>query len=307
MPEGSVDGAASLVCPTHGLDARNGKSALTKSSSELGAMSGNTINKRGPLGDHDRGTTRRGAFKKALWGAALATIGVLPAGLWWFGLLPGGSRSRWSLLPPRPIDWPMKPLSSAKIQENTLPDGRVELRIVHDLLHGVTPRMLVWWWRNIEGDMELDGRTYARYLIWHPIDHIYFEVMHRMPDGTVDVGSTFHLVEALGANMRNLLDVMLRLAQLDEGGARAELHVLGRVAMEIQGQFVPQIAGTQIISTMTLGSQGLFGGRLGLNRVLIDWFFPAERRKAWLKHSVEEIGNLQFFLPKLYERHARAM
>ena len=62
--------------------------------------------------------------------------------------------------------------------------------------------MLVWWWRNIEGDMELDGKIYPRYPIWHPIDHIHFEVMHRTPDGTVDVGSTFHLVEALGANMR---------------------------------------------------------------------------------------------------------
>jgi hypothetical protein len=38
--------------------------------------------------------------------------------------------------------------------------------------------------------------------------------------------------------------------------------------------------------------------------LLIEWFFPAERRRAWLKHSVEEIGNLQFFLPALYSRHA---
>jgi hypothetical protein len=200
----------------------------------------------------------------------------------------------------------MKPLSSAKIQESTLPDGRIELRIEHDLLRGVTPRMLVWWWRNVEGDMQVGGKTYPRYLIWHPIDHIYFEVMRRMPDGRVDVGSTFHLVEALGAGLRNLLDVMLRLAQLDETGARVELHVLGRVAMQIQGQFVQQSAGTRVISTMTFGSQGPIVGGLGLNRLLIDWFFPAERRKAWLKHSVEEIGNLQFFLPELYQRHASA-
>ncbi len=269
-------------------------------------MNGSAIDKRRPVVDRDRGQTRRRVLKKALWGAALATFGVLPAGLWSFGLLPGGSRSRWSLLPPRPINWSMKPLSSAKIQENMLPDGRVELRIEHDLLRGVTPGMLVWWWRNIEGDMDLGGKIYARYLIWHPIDHIYFEVMHRLPDGRVDVGSVFHLVEALGADMRNLLDVMLRLAQLDETGARVELRALGRVAMQIQGQFLPQGEGTQVITTMTVGLQGPFGGLHGLNRLLIDWFFPAERRKAWLKHSVEEIGNLQFFLPELYRRHAGA-
>jgi predicted lipase len=36
----------------------------------------------------------REALKKALWGAALATIGVLPAGLWWFGLLAHNFRAK---------------------------------------------------------------------------------------------------------------------------------------------------------------------------------------------------------------------
>ena len=104
--------------------------------------------------------------------------------------------------------------------------------------------------------------------------------------------------------MRNLLDVTLRLAELDETGARVELRALGRTAMQIQGKFSPQDEGTRLVTTMTLGWQSPLGGRLGLNRLLIDWFFPAERRRAWLKHSVEEIGNLQFFLPALYSRHA---
>src|SRR6266849_3780016 len=69
--------------------------------------------------------------------------------------------------------------ASAKIAEHTLSDGRVVLQIEHELLRGVTPAMLVWWWRNIEGDMELKGLTYPRYLIWHPIDHIHFEVSYR--------------------------------------------------------------------------------------------------------------------------------
>ncbi len=250
--------------------------------------------------DGDSEPTRRGVLKRWLWAVGLLVFGVLPVGFWSARF----SRSKWSLLPPRPVDWAMKPLSSAKIAEYPLSDGRVVLQIEHDLLRGVTPPMLVWWWRNIEGDMELKGLTYPRYLIWHPIDHIHFEVMDRMPDGSVDVGSTFHLVEALGADMRNLLDVMLRLAQLDETGARVELHVLGRTAMQIQGKFLPQDKGTQLVTTMTLGSQSAFGGRLGLNRLLIDRFFPAERRLAWLKHSVEEIGNLQFFLPTLYNGHA---
>jgi hypothetical protein len=36
----------------------------------------------------------------------------------------------------------------------TLDDGRLELSIRHDILKGVTPAMVDWWFRNIEGTME---------------------------------------------------------------------------------------------------------------------------------------------------------
>lgn len=199
----------------------------------------------------------------------------------------------------------MKPLSSAKTEETALPDGRVRLHIEHDLLRGVTPPMLVWWWRNISGEMELDGRNYPRYLVWHPIDHIYFEVVKRLPDGSVGPGAVFHLVEALGADMKNLIDAKLHLQKLDETGAAVEVHALAQTVLEIRGQFLPRKAGTQPVSMMTIGSASWLG-ELGLNPWLVERFFPAERRKAWLKHSVEEIGNLQFFLPDLYRHHARA-
>ena len=54
---------------------------------------------------------------------------------------------------------------------------------------------------------------------------------------------------------------------------------------------------------MTLGLSSSIG-RMGLNRLLMKLYFPAGKRAAWLKHNVEEVGNLQFFLPDLYARHA---
>ena len=237
--------------------------------------------------------TRRHFLKKLCWTAGLAAFGVLPS----------GCTAQWTLLPPRPISWVMKPLSSAKTEEAIHPDGRVRLHIEHDLLRAVTPRMLVWWWRNIGGDMELKGRAYPRYLVWHPIDHIHFEVVKRLRDGSVGPGAVFHIVEALGADLKHLIDVRLHLQELDETGAVVEVHALGLTVMQIRGQFQPREVGTQLISTMTIGSSGRLG-ELGLNHWLIERFFPPERRKLWLKHAVEEIGNLQFFLPELYGRHA---
>ena len=46
------------------------------------------------------------------------------------------------------------------------------MRIRHDVLKGLSPKMLAWWFANIGGDMDVDGQRLNRYLVWHPIDHI---------------------------------------------------------------------------------------------------------------------------------------
>ncbi|MBI4608327.1 MAG: hypothetical protein HY726_04895 [Candidatus Rokubacteria bacterium] len=210
-------------------------------------------------------------------------------------------RARWSVLPPRPIPWSMKPFSSARTWESILPDGRVELRIDHDVIHGVTPQMLVWWFRNIEGKMELGGKTYPRYLVWHPIDHIHYKVETRLPDGSVGAGSRFHIVEAFGGDLRYLVDRVLHVRRLDETEIVLEVPALGRAGMRLHGQFGPVAGGTQLNTTMTVGLAAWIG-RAGLNRLVRERIFPAGMRAAWLKHNVEEWGNIEFFLPDLYQR-----
>jgi hypothetical protein len=237
--------------------------------------------------------TRRRFLRGLLSGAGLAAFGVFPS----------ACTAKWSLAPPRPVRWAMKPLSSARTEESVLADGRVRLHIQHDLLRGVTPPMLVWWWRNMDGEYDLGGQKFHRYLIWHPVDHIHFELARRAADGSVGPGAVFHIVEALGADMENLIDARLHLQELSEQGARVEVHSLGQTVLEIRGEFLPRPAGTQLISTMTIGSTSWLRS---LNSWLIARFFPAARRKAWLKHSVEEIGNFEFFLPELYRREAKS-
>ena len=59
--------------------------------------------------------------------------------------------ARLEMPPPLPIDWQMKDVSTAETHFGDLDDGRLELRIKHDLIRGVTPIMLVWWFQhNIE-------------------------------------------------------------------------------------------------------------------------------------------------------------
>ena len=202
---------------------------------------------------------------------------------------------------PRPIPWRMKDLSTAETDLRRLPDGRLFLHIRHDVLRGVTPRMLVWWFSHLEGDMELEGRHWPRYLIWHPIDHISIRYVRRAPDGSIGPGAQIHIREALGANPDYLVNVVTTVEKLDDTGFVHAPRVLGVPMARLEGRFTPVAGGTIFEYSMTVGPV------LPVVRELFNAFarprvFPEDKGRAWLKHNVEEVGNLEFFLPQLYAR-----
>jgi DAPG hydrolase PhiG domain len=208
--------------------------------------------------------------------------------------------TKWKPLPPRPITWAMKPLDSAETSVKTLSDGRLELTIRHDLVKGVTPAMLGWWFRNIEGTIEYEGRTYPRYHVWHPIDHIHYETPHRAPDGSAGPGSRFHIVEAFGANPQFLINSVADVPRNDDGGITLSVRRFGVEVMRLEHTFAAAPGGTTYRSTMRVGAEG-GPARWIVNRGIVPRLFSETKGRAWLKHNVEEVGNLEFFLPALYE------
>lgn len=75
---------------------------------------------------------------------------------------------------PTPLDisWTCKPVESARWGLQLLDDGCVHCWIEHEVIRGVTPKMLVWWFKHLEGDLVYDGRRLPRYRVWHPRDHV---------------------------------------------------------------------------------------------------------------------------------------
>jgi hypothetical protein len=57
--------------------------------------------------------------------------------------------------------------------------------------------------------------------------------------------------------------------------------------------------GTLYENSLTVGPAGALLGPI-LNRGVRRWLFPVHMGRAWLRHNVEEVENLQFFLPELY-------
>ena len=102
---------------------------------------------------------------------------------------------RRSLPPPLDIEWPMTAWQDADL-ELRYERAHMILTIEHEIVRGVTPAMLDWWFRHIGGEMEVDGRRYSRYRVWHPLDHIDWQLVGGDRE-RVGIGSRFRIVEAL--------------------------------------------------------------------------------------------------------------
>lgn len=209
-----------------------------------------------------------------------------------------------NLQEPLEFGWRMKPLESAQTALNHLPDGRLELTIVHDVLKGITPPMLYWWFGNIGGEVMYRSKGHSRYRVWHPRDHIYWELVKPGPSGKAEAGATFRIVEAFGRNPKYAIDVHEVVEKLDETGIRLSGRVAGFEVSNLEHTFTPVADGTLYRSRMRVGAEhplvsGLFNG------IVRRRIFPDEMGRAWLRHNVEEVGNFEFFLPELYTSQTR--
>jgi hypothetical protein len=226
------------------------------------------------------------------------------------------TKPRWSLPTPLTCPWPLKPLSSAKTRLSHLSDGRLELTIKHDLIRGVTREMLAWWFCHIDGTMDYMGQTVPRYRVWHPRDHIFYKDLTTAADGSGSAGTLRHIVEAFDRNLNYLVNIVDRVVKLDEtgillsteqagitlGSFQSPIIPLGLEVVTLQHDFIAAPTGTRYESRMLAGRDTLFG-KLLLNRGLLPWLVIDDAMgQAWLRHNVEEVGNLERFLPQLYER-----
>src|SRR5687768_14360913 len=164
----------------------------------------------------------------------------------------------------RPMLWPLRPPSSAEVTDEVLGTGQRRITIRHAHLHGVTPEMLSWWYGgNIVGTMHYAGQEWPRYLVWHPLDHISYEIVDARSDGAVGPGSRIRVREAFQRDPGNLLEVTVEVERLDERMAIIARRVPGGHVLRLTNEFTPVPQGTAYVSRMEIGSPSLLG-RSGL-------------------------------------------
>ena len=102
----------------------------------------------------------------------------------------------------RPVLYPLRPVESATVQFIDGPRRRRRVTIDHRPLNGITPAMLLDWFTHLGETMSYGGETIDRYLAWHPIDHIKWELARQAPAGGAGDGARFRMVEAFGGQAR---------------------------------------------------------------------------------------------------------
>jgi hypothetical protein len=200
---------------------------------------------------------------------------------------------------PRNLPWPLKPVSSAQTSLDYDEFGRMVMHINHDILRGLTPEMIAWWFRHIGGNMEINGARLNRYLVWHPFDHIRWELARPAPGGGAGVGAKFRIVEAFGRNPDFYVDVIDTVTRLDITGFTASSYKFGLQASRLNHDFTPVEGGTRYESTLTIGTD-VPGLSAVFNRVIHRTLFSEAMGRAWLQHNIEEVGLLEHIIPLIY-------
>lgn len=197
---------------------------------------------------------------------------------------------------PRPVVHPLRGLATATWSVTELPAGRRRVTIDHAPLTGVTPDDLLWWFTHLAGTVEYGGTSVERYLAWHPLDHIRWELARPAPGGGAAEGARFRIVERFGAG-NPVIDVTERVEKLDATGIRLVQRRLGVKIFQLEHTWSASPEGAHYVSVMDIGARHRWLG--AFNRWLTTRAMPAPLCEAWVRHNVEEVGQLEFLLPQL--------
>ena len=198
---------------------------------------------------------------------------------------------------PRSRLHPLRDVTSAVTSVQDLPHHRRRLTIDHQPLAGVTPQMLLWWFRHLGGEMDYGGHQVPNYLVWHPEDHIRWELARPAPSGEAGEGARFRIVEAFQRRPEFYVDSTETVEKLDETGIRLVRRLVGVPVFQLEHTWSQGANGTHYVSVMDLGARSR--AFTPVNRFLTQRTFPDAMARAWLRHNVEEVGLLEHLLPPL--------
>ena len=196
----------------------------------------------------------------------------------------------------RPVLYPLRPIESAAVQFLDAPHGRRRVTIDHRPLRGITPAMLLDWFTHLGETMSYGGEVIDRYLAWHPIDHIMWALARQAPSGGAADGARFRMVEAFGGRPEYRIDEIACVEKLDETGIRLVKRIAGLPVFQLEHTWSAGVDGAHYVTVMDLGVRPAV---LAPVNAVVRRRFSEDEVRAWVKHNIEEVGQLEYLLPQL--------
>ncbi|MCL6415301.1 hypothetical protein MIB92_06540 [Aestuariirhabdus sp. Z084] len=210
-------------------------------------------------------------------------------------------RPSFDMAPARDFGWRLPTLDQANYDYRVRDDGRLEIRLQHPVLEGVSPAMLSWWYQQLPiGRADWNGEKYSYYHLFHPSEHGVIRLLEPAADGSegIGVGALVYRQERFGPFFSKGSG---RILSFNQQGMLVAPSMGPLTFGRIEHRFVAENGGTSYSVHALLGSEVPIIGPI-INRYIASKRFPPPVLQQWLRHQVEEVGTLPYFLPELYRR-----
>jgi hypothetical protein len=210
---------------------------------------------------------------------------------------------------PRQLPWTssstISNVNNTQTNYQYLDNGQLLIEIPHVLLIEplikITPQMLHWFYQNMPASTVQISKRQQRlswYQIFHPSEHgvIHLLESDEMGIKKTDTGTLMQKEEWFGPYYKQGTE---RIILLSDQGMKVQFELAGLTFGHSEHVFIQTSGGSQYKIRTTIGSDLPIIGPI-INVILRYKMFPKPMLEHWIRHQVEEISNLNAFLPPLY-------
>ncbi|MFW0795095.1 hypothetical protein AAFP30_14885 [Gordonia sp. CPCC 205515] len=202
-----------------------------------------------------------------------------------------------------------KPVSSAKWVDITIRQGRVRVQIEHDVIRGVTPEMIKWWFQNLArtttwNGVDFSGPEVSFYHLWHHRDHIAVTPLTSVDGQTnsgFQVGALSRIDEQFN-DYRDRIHQPMLTTRLDDEEFSFDIQANGRTAGTIIHRYHEEKGGVRFYAETLIGLDPSPAGVI-FNHAIRPFVYRKSSAEHWIRHNIEETGRTQDILPVLYDAH----
>ena len=200
---------------------------------------------------------------------------------------------------PRDLPWVLPDYHNAQTTWEVGEDGRISAEVKHFFLEGISPAMVAWFYQQLPiSTVQLNGKSYPLYHIFHPTGHGRIRIIEAAPDGSPGMAkdSTIMREEWFGPyDSRGTA----RMVEFSNDGMLAVPIAAGLEIGHVRHIYKAENGGT------VYKVQAVIGSDLPVIGPLLNWYirtqvFHPAMMALWQQHQIEEVASLQFFLGDLY-------